>query len=99
MRRYSLRLRSARNCNIGGSKNKNPEHGMRLVAAFSFAALLAAQGAWAGKTNGLPGVDPRSAPARISTLTPVMLDEGQSEPARQSRWGTFTNWARTISPS
>ena len=65
---------------------------MRLVAAFSFAAFLAAQGAWAGeKPTGLPVVDPSVSPCQdfYAYACHAWMKDNPSPPD-QSRWGTFT---------
>ncbi|HMA52719.1 MAG TPA: M13 family metallopeptidase [Magnetospirillaceae bacterium] len=65
---------------------------MRVVAAFSFAALLAAQGAWAAeKPTGLPIVDPSVSPCQdfYAYACHAWMKDNPSPPD-QARWGAFT---------
>jgi len=96
---YSLDCARRGNCQHRRSKNKKSEHGMRLVAPF-FAALLRRRRLGRGKTNGFASRRSSVSPCRISTTYAchAWMKDNPSPPD-QSRWGTFTKLARTISPS
>ncbi len=69
---------------------------MRLVAAISFAALLAAQGAIAAeKPIGLPVVDPSVSPCQdfYAYACHAWMKDNPAPPD-QSRWGAFTKLAQ-----
>jgi endothelin-converting enzyme/putative endopeptidase len=69
---------------------------MRLVAVLSFAAFLAAQGAWsAEKPAGLPTVDSTVSPCQdfYAYACHGWMKDNPSPPD-QSRWGTFTKLAQ-----